>query len=239
MTKYTSISSIIVAVILMTAGTDIAAQFRPEKDSIIDHTQKIAVETSLSTMGLGVNLVYQFHPRITLRAGYENIGFAYPFNFEENDISYKADLNYKSGTISLLADYFLARFVYLSAGCAYNLFHPEINGNAAKDWQYGDIIIPAEEIGEFSALISPSLRLSPYLGLGIGRNISLKKRFSFNFEIGTYYQGPPKIEINATGLLSPTADESHRQKEILQKQFKSFYLYPLFKLGVSYVLIKM
>ncbi len=190
-------------------------------------------------MGFGANVVYQFHPRLALRAGYENISFAYPFDFEENDISYEADLNYKSGTISLLADYYFARSLYLSAGCAYNLFHPEINGNASKDWQYGDIIIPAEEIGEFSALISPSFRLSPYLGLGIGRNISLKKRFSFNFEIGTYYQGSPKVEITATGLLSPTADESHKQKETLEKQFKSFYLYPLVKMGISFVLIKM
>lgn len=233
---YIPVRWICIAIVFALAELNLFAKSRPGNDT--EH-RKIGIETSVSTMGPGANLVCQWGSDWFLRAGFENIRFVFPFSFEENDISYEADLKYRSGSVSLLTEWYFTRSVYLAGGVAYNLFHPQINGNASKDWQYGDIIIPADEIGEFSMLVSPSLRLSPYLGAGIGRNLSRDKRFSFHFEIGSYFQGSPQVDIAASGLLAPTADESHKQKEILEKQFKAYYLYPVIKLGISFVLVKL
>ncbi len=190
-------------------------------------------------MGVGGNLVFQFTPRMAFRAGYETLSFDYPFSFEENDISYQAELDYKTGVISLLADYYLTRSLYLTAGCGYNRFRPAVTGVASDAWQYGDISIPPDQIGEFLFSVKPSRTLSPYLGAGVGRNAGLKKNLAFTFEIGAYYQGAPDIAIEATGLLAPTADESHKQKELLERQFSAYTFYPFVKLGLSLVLFKL
>ncbi len=211
----------------------------PEEEEIIPKVHpRIAAGPTLSTMGYGGNFIFQINPRVGIRAGYETLTFRYPFSFDENDISYDAEMNYHSGGFSLLADYYLFRSLYLSAGCAYNLFNPVITGMASDEWQYGDITIPPGKIGEFTFSVTPSLQFSPYLGLGLGRNTGLKKNLAFNVEIGAYYQGPPDIEIEASGLLAPTAEESHNQRERLEKQFSAYTFYPFVKMGLTLVLFK-
>jgi hypothetical protein len=230
---------ILPVVIMLATGISPAVKAGSSVDSESTGKSVVAMEASVSTMGPGVSFIYRFHRDWALRAGYENIRFTWPFNFEENDIHYDADLRYKSGSVSLLADWHLSRHFFISGGCAYNFFQPGVEGFASRDWNYGDIVIPAADIGEFTIRSSPSLRFSPYLGAGIGHRAGPEKRISFLFEVGTYYQGPPELELSATGLLSPTADPSHKQKEILEKQFRNFYLYPVIKFAVSFVLKKM
>ena len=224
---------------MLASGILPAAKAGSSRDSRSTGIPAVAMEASVSTMGPGASFIYRFHRDWALRAGYENIRFTWPFSFDENDIHYDADLKYKSGSVSLLADWHLSRHFFISGGCAYNFFQPRIEGFASRDWNYGDIVIPAGDIGKYTIRSTPSLRLSPYLGAGIGHRAGPEKRISLHFEVGTYYQGPPELELSATGLLSPTADPSHKQKEILEKQFRNFYLYPVVKLAVSFVLKKM
>ncbi len=197
-----------------------------------------ALGASLSTAGPGLNLVLAFRQPLLFRVGFEYLAFSYPFSFEENDIDYEAGLNYRGGNISLLADCYVYRALFVSAGAGYNLFKPRINGSAAGDWKYGDIFIPAKDIGDFVFEVNPSWRLSPYLGLGVGRKISRKGRLAFSVEAGAFYMGPPKLSIEATGLLAPTASDEHRQKEMLESHFSPWRFYPVVKTGLSFLLTK-
>jgi len=197
-----------------------------------------ALGASLSTAGPGLNFILAFGQPLLFRVGFEYLAFSYPFSFEENDIGYDAGLNYRGGNISLLADYYVYRALFVSGGAGFNLFKPRINGTAAEDWKYGDIFIPAKDIGDFVFEVNPSWRLSPYLGLGIGRKISRKGRLAFSLEAGAFYMGPPKLSIEATGLLAPTASDEHRQKEMLESHFSSWRFYPVVKTGLSFLLTK-
>lgn len=186
-----------------------------------------------STNGWGAELRYLFNDKFTVKASYETLYLSSGFDFDENDISYDASVNYKTGGIFLLADYNFIRHLHISGGIVFNSFNPEIKGHSVNDLQYGDIIIPASEVGDFIFTASPELKVSPYVGLGWRSFIGKNERLVFNLGTGIYYMGPPQIEIEATGLLAPTADPSHGQKELLEKQFEQYKFYPVLKLNLA------
>ncbi|MGC9355829.1 MAG: hypothetical protein ACP5D9_18425, partial [Mariniphaga sp.] len=103
-----------------------------------------------TTNGLGFNLRYIFGKRLTLKSGVESLNLNYSFQFDENDISYDADFNYKTGGIFLLADFFYTNSLYLTGGAIFNDFQPKLEGVANSDMQYGDITIPASKVGGFN-----------------------------------------------------------------------------------------
>jgi len=186
-----------------------------------------------STNGFGMNLGYVISPKITLKGGVETLSFNKGFNFDENDISYSANLNFKTGSIFMVADYLFTPHLYLSGGAGLNKFHPKINGEAVSDMQYGDISIPASDVGDFRFSVEPSLKIAPYLAAGYRKFIGAQKRVVYNFETGLYYMGAPKVNIEATGLLSPTADPAHGQKAYLEKQFDAYKIYPVIKFNLA------
>lgn len=186
-----------------------------------------------STNGLGLNLEYVLTKKISLKSGFENIDLNPSFNFNENEISYNAAMKYKTGGIYVFADYFITRGLYFSGGALINSLKPKIIGSAASDLTYGDLTIPVSKIGEFNITIEPSIKVSPYAALGLRKTLGENKRVAFNFETGFYYMGPPKFNIDATGLLAPTADPAHGKKELLEKQFESYKFYPMVKFGVA------
>ena len=191
------------------------------------------VGSHASTNGWGVNARYSFNNWLSLKTGYESLNFKTDFNFEEYDISYAANLDYNTGGILALADINYTKNLYVSAGAVFNSFNPELKGAATNDFQYGDIVINAEDIGDFTFRINPGLKVSPYAGAGVLAFIGKKKAFVFNFETGIYYMGSPEIEIEATGLLTPTADPAHGQKEYLESQFDSYKIYPVVKFNLA------
>ncbi|TSA31564.1 MAG: hypothetical protein D4R64_17850 [Porphyromonadaceae bacterium] len=190
-----------------------------------------------STNGLGGDAVYNFHKRMSIRLGFETLGAKKDFIFKENAVTYAANVSFKTGSISLLFDYYLANHIFLSAGAGYNLFHVEFDGQADSYLQFGDIQIPKEKIGTFNFLVDPSLKISPYLGIGFGRTLGLKKKVGFAFELGGFYQGSPDITIVSSGLLSPTSNPDQQQAEKLEGQINQYSIYPVVKLSLSYKIV--
>ncbi|MFW6277285.1 MAG: hypothetical protein ACOC1J_01345 [Prolixibacteraceae bacterium] len=186
-----------------------------------------------ATSGFGFNFRYIFNERLTLKTGVETLNFNQDFSFVENNISYRANADYKTGGIFLVGEYYYVRNLYFSAGLASNSLNPTIDGKAQSELEYGDIEIPAEEIGEFKFDLEPSLNISPYAGIGFRKLFGASKRVGYNFETGLYYLGAPKVNIEANGLLSPTADPAHGKKEQLEKQFQQYKFYPVVKMNIA------
>lgn len=186
-----------------------------------------------ATSGYGFNFRYIFNKRLTVKTGVETLNFNQDFSFIENSISYQANANYKTGGIFLVGEYYYARKLYFSAGIATNSLNPRVDGVAQSELVYGDIIIPPEKIGDFKFDLEPSMKISPYAGIGFRSFIGAAKRVSYNFETGLYYLGAPKINIQANGLLSPTADPAHGKKEELEAQFEQYKFYPVVKMNIA------
>lgn len=187
-----------------------------------------------STNGLGAHIGYVAGKRFTFRTGFETLKLNRNFGFEENDISYDANLDFKTGGVFLLADFYYTKRLYLTVGGLLNSFQPSISGYATSDLQYGDITIPAKDVGTFGFLVEPGLKYSPYAGLGVRRFLGKKQKVSYSFEAGMYYMGAPKLSIETTGLLSPTGDPDHGQEEYLEDQFSAYKIYPVVKFNFAF-----
>jgi hypothetical protein len=186
-----------------------------------------------TTNGLGFNLGYIAGKRLTLKTGVEALKFDFDFPYEENDISYDATFQYKTGGLFLLADYFYARSLYLSGGVVMNNFQPRFEGVAASDMTYGDITIPASKVGDFRFEVEPDLKFSPYVAAGFRSFIGKAKMVTWNIETGLYYMGPPKLNIETTGLLAPTSDPAHGHQQNLENQFSVYKYYPIVKFALG------
>lgn len=187
----------------------------------------------VSTNGYGGSLRYAFSLKFSVRAAYETLSLSYDFDFDENDITYQADMDFKTGGILALFDYAYAKNLYISAGAVFSAFNTEVTGYAASDFEYGDIVIQAEDIGDFVISAQPGLKVSPYGSAGYRAFLGKREGIVFNFETGLYYMGPPDIEIEATGLLAPTANPAFGQAEYLEYQFDAYKFYPVIKLGLT------
>ncbi len=187
----------------------------------------------VSTNGWGGNIRYIFNKTITLKTGIERLNLKHGLNFNESGVDFEADLLYKTGGIYLMADFNYTKNLYIAAGAAMNSLNPEIKGYAVSDLQYGDISIPASEVGEFIFTLTPSMDVSPYAAVGFRSFMGAKERVSFNFETGLYYLGAPNVEIKATGLLAPTADPAHGQKQLIERQLSQYKFYPVIKFNLA------
>ena len=187
-----------------------------------------------STNGFGLNASYSFNKWLSVKTGYETLSLKYNFNFDELDIEYNANLNYKTGGILLLADLSYTRNLYISTGLVFNSFNPQMEGLAISDYAYGDITIPAEKIGSFEMGFEPGLKASPYIAAGFRGFMGKAKRLVFNFETGMYYMGAPDIKITSEGLLAPTSDPLLGQEELLENQFSAYKIYPVIKINLGY-----
>lgn len=205
-----------------------------QNSTALNHSNKgFYVGGEVSTNGWGGNIRYIFNKTITLKAGLERLNLSKGLNFNESEIDFEADLLYRTGGIFLMADFNYTKNLYISVGAAMNSLNPEIKGYAVSDLQYGEISIPASEVGEFIFTLTPSMNVSPYAAVGFRSFMGVKERVSFNFETGLYYMGAPNVEIKATGILAPTADPAHGQKELIESQLSQYKFYPVIKLNLA------
>ncbi len=221
--------------VLLFLMMSIAVEAQEEKETTAnsENFKGLYVGATISTNGWGGEVKYQFNKRFTVKSGYETIKLKYDFSFQEDDIDYDAAMDFRSGGINLLGDFYYTRNLYISAGVLFNKFKPEISGQAVSGIQYGDIVIPAEMVGDFNIIVNPGIAVSPYASLGVRSFFGKQKRVMLNTEIGCYYTGPPDIEIEATGLIAPTDDPAHGQEEMLESQIEQYQFYPVLKFTLA------
>ncbi|MCF8363493.1 MAG: hypothetical protein K9G70_12815 [Prolixibacteraceae bacterium] len=201
--------------------------------SLLSQDKGIGVAIKSSTMGIGGDVVYKFHKRMSARVGYDYFRVTRPVSFDQSDVSYDGNVNVRMGSLSALYDYYIIPSIHFTAGLALNRFNIGFNGEATSSYTLGDLEIPAEQIGEFKFDVGPGLPVSPYLGVGFGKTLG-DKLVGFNFEIGTYYQGAPDVSIHSTGLTGPTSKPEHEQAELFESQISQYYLYPVIRGSVSF-----
>lgn len=224
---------IALSLVLLLVSTRMQAQEEEKISYSLEENKGLYLGAIGSTNGWGGEIKYLFNKRFTLRSGYETLNFTYVFDFDENEVEYDATMDYKTGGIFLLGDFNYTRNLYISAGVVFNNFNPVMTGYAVSDVPYGDIMIPAEMVGEFTFTFSPEIQVSPYASLGARAFLGKQKRVNLGTELGCYYMGAPQIDIQATGLIAPTADPAHGQEEKLENQISQYKFYPVFKINLS------
>ena len=207
------------------------------KAQVSNSQSALGVGIKASTNGFGIDIIYALKAPVTFRLGIEKLGYQAPIKFDEQGIKYSGNLDTQTGSISFLADYYFTNNFFITAGLARSLLKIEFEGEASESFPFGDIEIPVDMIGDFNFIATPKSAVMPYFGLGVGRTLGLNKEFGFAFEAGTFYQGLLGIDIESTGLLSPTSNPDHGHAERLEKQINQYTWYPICKVSLSYKLI--
>lgn len=204
----------------------------------------IAVGLSASSNGLGGSVITSLNKYFAIRLSYEGLSnntiqTIYPINeptsITISDQEFSLIPSIQVGGLSGIVDFYFAKSLYISAGVMYTNFN--LTGNTNLD-KLTINKVTLENQGGLSFSILPERKLSPYVGLGFGRNISRDKRFAMNFEMGAYHMGSYVLSLTGTGLLEGNNTESLKTLNETLKDISWSGIYPVLKLGVSYKIWK-
>lgn len=192
------------------------------------HAQDIALLARAGTGGFGGGVAVGALPTVNVRV--EGSYFTYSRDDLELDGDYRADIIAEGRLmlVSALADWHpMGGGFRFSAGAMYNA--TEGSGSISPDEpvEVGTRTYTPQEIGNLSATIRPGITIAPYGGVGFGRAIG--RRVGVLFDIGAVYLGSPEVDITATGMLAPTAQEA----EQIEENLAWVQVYPMISLGLT------
>ena len=178
------------------------------RDTARNFTNNSSVSIFAGVTGLGLELSYLILPsnRLYLRGGISHIGYSKLYNFEFNPRSFiKIDPDLKLGIVYLGLDYlpFKKSSLYVTTGVGYTYnMRTAIVANTTTGLDISGTFISAEDFGKINFEIKWN-KITPFIGIGIGRAVP-KRRFGVSAELGSYYIGSPKLQMEYTGILEIT-----------------------------------
>jgi hypothetical protein len=190
--------------------------------------QDYAVSAKISSVGISLEGLRKINDNFIGRAGFSFFSYSLSETNTDEDFNYDADLHLFS--VSFLADYFpFQNNLRITGGFFINLNKADIVLNPSKSYRIGGTIYTPALLGSVSGKIKFNT-VSPYIGLGFG-NFMMYEKFLFSFDIGTIYQGNPKVDLDAKGLLKPTKEEEPK----IEDNLSWFKFYPVVSLGITYI----
>ena len=92
-------------------------------------------------------------------------------------------------------------------------FDQELGGRGlySQPVEYGELTFEGEEIGYVDVAIA-TRSIMPQLGFAFGRTLP-KKRVSLSVEVGSFWWGPPSVDLQATRMLANTEREEDKNRE--------------------------
>lgn len=221
-----TLSLVAVAIILFMTSADASAQ-------------NAGVAATVGTLGPGVQVALKTTQKLNVRVG--GSYFAVTVDDElDDEVDVVLEGDARVGAFSALADYHVfGNSFRISGGARINLFEVHADGVPAEPYCFGDEIdgvcrdklFQPERLGTLGGTISYPNPVQPYLGLGFGNLGRGESRVTVMFDLGVIYTGSPEIDLEATGLLTPTA--SGEQEDVLNEGLESFVLYPVFSFGIG------
>ncbi|MFH1196149.1 MAG: hypothetical protein V1720_10575 [bacterium] len=191
------------------------------------HAQGFAAGIKVSTLGVQVEGIKSFSKSLNGRVGIAFFSYNLTGGGGDEDFEYEGDLKLLS--ISVLADYFpFQNWFRLTGGALINLNKGELTMTPTQSYTVGGVLYTPAMLGNVTADVKVNV-ISPYIGIGIG-NPTVGKGVGFSLDIGGVYQGKPSVEMGATGLLEPSAE----QAPIIEDNLSWFQFYPVVALGITF-----
>ena len=193
--------------------------------SPIAFAQTYSLSIKPSTLGIVIEGIRSLSPRFDAR-----VGFAYyTYTYSEKDNSdYTLNADIKTSAVSAIIDWFPRESIFhLSAGFMYNLNGADAVLKSKNSHEVGGRTYTPAKLGNLFARVEFN-KVVPYLGMGFGNGND--SHSGFTFDIGAFYQGPPRVKLRADGLLIPSTE----QAPIVEDNISWFKLYPVVSFGYIY-----
>jgi hypothetical protein len=182
----------------------------------------VGLGISVSTFGPGLEVDVAIVEALTVRLN--GSYFQYVYTGEISHWKIYGDYTATFGSIGLIADWNFAKIAHLSGGVLYNMTKQVILGTPQNSYTIGLVEVSPEQIGDVQITITPN-KVGAYLGIGLGAPLSRNQLVSFNFDIGAVYQGSPEVDLEADGMLHPTANAE--QTAIMNNNLENLVVYPM------------
>lgn len=191
------------------------------------HAQ-IGVAVHGGSLGVGADLGYSVHPRVTLRAG----GNFFPFNLDitASDIEYTFD--FPSPQLTAAVDLFLVGNLRFSGGAVYSPNSFAISATPTTLTEIGIVSYTPAQIGSLTGSFVTN-KLAPFVSLGWG-NIATSK-VGFFFDLGVSFTGSPSVELATTGGVVSQLDLTEEAAQF-EDDISVFKYYPIATLGLSFAI---
>ncbi len=179
------------------------------------------------SLGVGADIGYSVHPRVTLRAG----GNFFPVNLDNtaSDIEYEFD--FPSPQFTAAVDLFLVGNLRLSGGAVYSPNSFSISATPSGPTDFGGVAYTPAQIGSLTGSFVTN-KLAPFVSFGWG-NIATSS-FGIFFDLGISFTGSPSVELeasNAVALVDLTAEAAEFEDDI-----SIFKYYPIVTFGFSFAI---
>ena len=211
-------------------------------------TGHVGAGVRLSTLGAGAEAAVSLTNRLNVRGGF-NI-FQYRRGFSHDGITYKGQLNLRSGEAHL--DWYpLGYAFHLSPGLLL------YNGNGAtatanvpggSRFTLGGVTYTSDPTDPITGAGKLDfLKVAPTVMLGFGNLVPPTSHFTFNFEIGVVFQGSARTKLNLAGnaclngsncvnaATDPTVQANIRTEQTkIDNKLSPFQYYPAVAFGFGY-----
>ena len=190
--------------------------------------QNLGASVRVGTGGIGVGLTTRIVP--TLNGRVDVSYFSYSFNGEEELDETLVEYNGEGDLffVSALADWHPFNNAFrLSGGAMYNGLEGRGGAVPVEDIGVGRNSYSPDEVGELNVDVSFGSKFAPYLGLGYGNAVS--RKVGFLLDVGVIYAGSPEVDVNASGMLTPTESEAAQ----IEQNLEWVQWYPIVSLGFN------
>lgn len=197
-----------------------------------DSDRRAFVGLRAGTLGAGLEGGYRINDFLQIRA--HAAGLVYSDDQTVADIA--SDFSLRLASVGGGIDYFpFRRVFYLTAGARYNFNKALYNAQAANDYQIGDNVYSAAEVGQLTGEAQFATH-AWFAGIGLagrpwGGPIELA------FEAGVYRQGVPSISYEVTGLLANDPAflaDLDREVQLARQDLEKYSSFPLIALNLRY-----
>jgi hypothetical protein len=188
--------------------------------------------------GLGADLDIGLTESLNLRLGYNWLG--YDDTLEDTDVTYDAELEVNSFSAMLDWHIFGGGFRLSAGAFSAGPTLAVIGKPTGGEYEIGDGLYDAADIGDLRGEIEVGDSISPYFGIGYGNVAKGKSRVTFLFDLGVIYTDTPVVSLTARCGTALSAQDcadlqSDVQKEIaeIEEDAKDFEFYPVINIGIG------
>jgi hypothetical protein len=193
--------------------------------------QGTAVALRGGTLGPSVGVTTAINPRFNVRVDVPYFSYSQSSVQQVEDFDLEVEGSVRLFSVSGLVDMHPFRNGFrLSAGAVLNRNEATFSGRSAGPHTVGRTTYSAEEIGELSGTIELGSAIAPYLGIGFGNPVNAGKGLGLLLDLGIMFSGAPKVTMEGTGMVAPTAEEAPK----VQDNLDWVRLYPAVSIGLSY-----
>lgn len=213
--------------LLFISSPELSAQIRPAK--------KFAIGIDAGTTGIGGELTTNLTKKLNVRFGISAFNRSESGVYDEDEPAIAYDGSLSINNISLLVDYYpFTRGLKLSAGFYKNAFEVTANAEPNESYEINGKVFSPDRLGSLQATVVYPNEIMPYIGIGFGNPLAKGLPIKLNMSLGLMYSGAPELTMVGEGFISPTIDQAVN----FQDGLNEFEWFPVFKLGLSFRVIK-